>query len=152
MDSTVHAQAMVSWTLYGNMTPGKPRAVHITDCCSLVQHLRNLTPKCVEKRIAIDTMAFREMLTEKVIEGILWRDTKVQLADSLTKLMNAERLYQALSSGVIDLENPAKLSIPKKSDAEKELETKLAFFCSIIQGADKFLDQELGESLMAYRC
>lgn len=119
VDSTVHAKAMVSWTLYGEIFPGRPKAVHVTDCCSLVQHLRNLTPKCVEKRIAIDKMAFREMISSKVIEGILWRDTKVQLADSLTKLMNAEHLYHSLEGGKIDLVNPPKLSSHKRSDSEK---------------------------------
>ena len=36
--------------------------------------------------------------------------------------------------------------------SEKELETKLAFFCSFVDGASEFLDLDMAEELMAYRC
>ena len=147
VDSAIHAQEVVSWTLFGAIIPRR-----MTDFCSLVQHLRNLAPKCVDKRIAIDKMAFREIISSKMISNILWRDTKVQLADCLTKLMTADRLYGTLAPGIVDLQNPGKLSNPKESDAGNELETKLAMFCLSIPGEEEFMDRYTGNEHLEYRC
>ena len=152
VDSTVHAQAMFSWTLFGHIDPGRPPAVYVTDCCSLVQHLRNLTPKCVEKRIAIDQMTFREIISPGIINAVLWRDTRAQLADSLTKLMTTERLYGESASGGIDLTNPAKLSTGKKADAGKGLGIKLEIFCLLVPNGEEYFYCDPFGDRFAFRC
>ena len=49
----------------------------------------------------------KDTMEEDQSDRVRWIDTSTMLADPLTKLMKADRLEQALSTGIIDLEPTA---------------------------------------------
>ena len=90
LDATLYLNGFISWTFYG--TWESIQSVMVTDCCSLVQHLNNLSPQTIEKRISMDTFAFREALEKNEVHRIVWCQTTHMLADCLTKFMKADNL------------------------------------------------------------
>ena len=104
----------------------KAKHLWLTDCESLHSYLANPTAASAEdKRLEIDLEDLRQSLwedadgnpkdtmEEEQTDKVRWIDTSTMLADPLTKLMKAERLEQALSTGVIDLEPTAESQMKK---------------------------------------
>ena len=89
--------------------------VWVTDCDSLYEHL--IAPKLSSidnKRLAIDLISLRQDIWERDgsrTETIdtrcgdfpRWIDTSCMLADPLTKTMKADRLCEAMSTGIFDM-------------------------------------------------
>ena len=96
VDSTSHLLAFGAWTLRREMLAASLATVHVVDCFNLVQHLRNINPNFVRKRIAIHNMAFNEMISTGINKEILWEDTKTQTPNSLTKVVTAYRSIMRL--------------------------------------------------------
>ena len=55
----------------------------------------------------------KDTMEEEQSDKVRWIDTSTMLADPLTKLMKADRLEDALSTGVIDLEPTAESQMKK---------------------------------------
>ena len=75
----------------------------ITDCDSLWSNTRSLTTHVKERALLRELSIFREALAQGVIEEFRWIPTNVQLADSLTKIMDAHTLINAIKTGIIRL-------------------------------------------------
>ena len=102
----------------------------LTDCMSLEEHLTKETlSKIDDKRLAIELSALRQLIWER--DGVpmdhidetsgdivRWCDTSTMLADCLTKVMKADRLLDAMRSGVLDL-TPTAESILRKERQRK---------------------------------
>lgn len=73
----------------------------ITDCDSLWSNTRSLTTNVKEKALLRELAIFREALMQGVIEQFRWIPTTLQLADPLTKVMDADELIAALTTGEI---------------------------------------------------
>ena len=71
----------------------------ITDCNSLFENVRSLTPHVSEKGLLRELAAFREAVDQRVVNTIRWTPSAKMLADSLTKRMDTAILRRALSSG-----------------------------------------------------
>ena len=70
----------------------------IGDCASLVDHMFSLDPSVTEKRLKIDLVGMKENLDNGDIASFNWGDTRIMLADCLTKLMSTEALEHALAT------------------------------------------------------
>ena len=73
----------------------------MSDCASLVENLHALDPKTTEKRLKIDLIAMRDMLNDKTIRDIVWTDTRIMLADCMTKNMQTDMLEDTIRTGMI---------------------------------------------------
>ena len=102
------------------------RHLWLTDCESLHSYLANpVAASAEDKRLEIDLEDLRQCLWEDAdgnpkdsmeedqSDKVRWIDTSTMLADPLTKLMRADRLEEALSTGRIDLEPTAESQMKK---------------------------------------
>lgn len=75
-----------------------PASVAATDCKSLYDLItRTATPNCTELRTQLNARAIKEFLTENV--SLRWVHGGAQLADFLTKVMDASFLRETLKMG-----------------------------------------------------
>ena len=102
------------------------RHLWLTDCESLFSYLTNPVAAGTEdKRLEIDLEDLRQTLwedpsgrpkddiTEDQIDKIRWIDTSTMLADPLTKLMESDRLRDALDRSTVDLKPTTQSQIAK---------------------------------------
>ena len=54
-----------------------------------------IAPRALEKRLEMDLISLKEVLSEGLIACITWIPTALQLADALTKNMNTTQLCDA---------------------------------------------------------
>ena len=78
------------------------KAYLVTDSLNLRDHVRCFANNCAEKRLKVDLMVLKEFFKTGELEGLLWVDGSVNLADSLTK--NSSTLGKALETGRLSLE------------------------------------------------
>ena len=70
----------------------------ISNFASLVDHMFSLDPSVTEKRLKIDLICMKENIDNGDIKTFNWGDTRIMLADCLTKLMSTEALEHALAT------------------------------------------------------
>jgi hypothetical protein len=75
----------------------------ISDCASLVDHMFSLDPSVTEKRLKIDLVGMKQNLDNGDIASFNWGDTRIMLADCLTKLMSTEALEHALATNRVPI-------------------------------------------------
>ena len=68
-----------------------------TDSRSLYDHIYR-KGSCQEKRLMVELSVIREAVEEELITEVQWVETKVQLADALTKKMVPHVLLRALET------------------------------------------------------
>ena len=69
-----------------------------TDCRSLHESLKQLAPSATEERLELDLRTLKEAIDSGELQ-VEWIDTHHQLADALTKQMDASALTYALETG-----------------------------------------------------
>ena len=75
-----------------------PEAVAIVDCKSLYDLLlKTATPQCHEFRTLLEALVIKERLSEGVC--VRWVHSAAQLADVMTKIMDASNIRTCLSQG-----------------------------------------------------
>ena len=70
----------------------------ISNFASLVDHMFSLDPSVTGKRLKIDLVGMKENLDNGDITTCNWGDTRIMLADCLTKLMSTDALEHALAT------------------------------------------------------
>ena len=84
------ANMLASWLGIENLP------VHVlNDCASLVDNMDAIDPKVTEKRLKLDLTGIRDNLITKAMESFRWIDTRIMLADCLTKDMLTDDLEEA---------------------------------------------------------
>ena len=121
----------------------KMRHLWLTDCESLVSHLRNPKNERMENvRLSIDIQGLKQLLWEKADgtnldellpeemaeNAICWIDTSCMIVDCLTKRMDAKVLLKLMKHGKLDL-NPTAESTLLKMKKAKQRENKKALTC-----------------------
>ena len=124
---------LVSWT----------SATHIptygySDCNSLVQNIHMIDPHVTEKRLKLDIVGLHDAVCGDSdatsaeptrIDDILWTDTRIMLADPLTKEMETSEMQGWFQTGWLpiayDGPNP-KSSMTKRADSQKLLDAMLS--------------------------
>ena len=66
----------------------RPPIEVLSDCNSLVETMQMIEPTATEKRLRLDLYSLKENLNNKTIEAMKWVDTRIQIADALTKSMD----------------------------------------------------------------
>ena len=89
--------------------------IYLSDCRSLVSHLKTEAPKIADKRLSIEIAAIRQSLwnedgTRMAVsfpEGgdrIRWIATATMVADCFTKPMKADFMWKVINTGVYVVE------------------------------------------------
>ena len=106
-------------TLVGRHIP----VTQVTDCKSLKDNVDSIVPKSTEKRLRRDLHAINEAVTNKELQAFLWADTRHQMADCLTKEMDASPVIQSFETGSLKIgmskEQSEKASKLKKKQASR---------------------------------
>ena len=121
------------------------RHLWLSDCESLVSHLRNPKTERLENvRLSIDIQGLKQMLWEKADgtnldellpetvseNAIRWIDTSCMIVDCLTKRMDAAVLLKLMKHGQLDL-NPAAESTLLKMRKAKQRAKKRSQTCRL---------------------
>ena len=56
-------------------------------------------PAATEKRLKLDLKSMKENLDERTIDSFAWLDTRIQVADALTKHMDVTNMMQYFREG-----------------------------------------------------
>ena len=95
----------------------------ITDCKSLKDNVDSIVPKSTEKRLKRDLHAIREAVLRRELQEFMWADTRHQMADALTKEMDATPIIHSFSTGTIKIgmseEQATKAKKLKKKQANR---------------------------------
>ena len=94
----------------------------VTDCKSLFSNCHSVTPNCEEKRLITDLAAIRECIERDDWRDLVWRPTEIQLADALTKPMDAHLLRQCLRTNEIPTRPYQKTK--RERDAERKQQSQ----------------------------
>ena len=94
----------------------------VTDCKSLFSNCHLVTPNCEEKRLITDLAAIRECIERDDWRDLVWRPTEIQLADALTKPMDAHLLRQCLRTNEIPTRPYQKTK--RERDAERKQQSQ----------------------------
>ena len=73
----------------------------LTDCRSLVDSMQQISPSATEKRLELDLLSIKENIEQLGLK-ITWIDTKLQIADSLTKRMDTMNMMTVLMKGIYE--------------------------------------------------
>lgn len=96
-----------------------PRSSVVTDCKSVYDvSTKTSTPTCEEYRTCLECILIRERLRENC--RLRWVNSQAQLADSLTKAMDATLLRQCLAAGKYSLFDEA-ATLKAKADKRNRL-------------------------------
>ena len=88
----------ISWQTPEDTLAQLPKAFAVVDCKSLYDLLQKTTiPQCSEYRTMLEALVIRDRLREGVV--VKWVHSAAQMADSLTKDMDATTLRTFLSRG-----------------------------------------------------
>ena len=97
-DHGIAARAMIQeWV---NSGPDSIPIELFTDCRSLKDASDAIAPRALEKRLEMDLISLKEVLSEGLIACITWIPTALQLADALTKNMDTSQLCDAAEYGI----------------------------------------------------
>ena len=97
-DHGVAARAMIQeWV---NSSPDSIPIELFTDCRSLKDASDAIAPRALEKRLEMDLISLKEVLSEGLIACITWIPTALQIADALTKNMDTSQLCDAAEYGI----------------------------------------------------
>ena len=112
---------MEAYGLQGNEVDMWPTKTCImTDCDSLWSNTRSLTVNIKERALIRELTVFREALAQGVLEEFRWVPTNIQLADSLTKIMESTELIKSIKTGEIRLKPTSEELSSKKGSLKKE--------------------------------
>ena len=70
-----------------------------SDCNSLCETLEMVEPKATEKRLRLDLTSMKENLDNGTLSAFTWLDTRIQVADVLTKHMDVRSMMKYLRYG-----------------------------------------------------
>ena len=73
----------------------------LTDCRSLVDSMQQISPSATEKRLELDLLSIKENIEQLGLK-ITWIDTKLQVADPLTKRMDTMNMMTVLMKGIYE--------------------------------------------------
>merc|ERR1712078_715975 len=73
----------------------------LTDCRSLVDSMQQISPSATEKRLELDLLSIKENIEQLGLK-ITWIDTKLQIADPLTKRMDTMNMMTVLMKGIYE--------------------------------------------------
>jgi len=112
-----------------------------TDCASLAEHLAKLDSAPMEKRLKIDLDGLREDVSAGRY-SVVWCDTRIMVADPLTKQMDAAPLRLSMSTGdwPIAYDGPNKKDYSGASSRTSPTEAALAILSD--QMPSQFLPTE----------
>jgi hypothetical protein len=117
------------------------RHLWLTDCESLVSHLKNPKSERMENvRLSIDIQGLKQLLWEKadgtnldelepedVAENaVRWIDTSTMIVDCLTKRMRPDVLLKFMSSGKLDLKATEESTLSKLRKQKQRAAKKVA--------------------------
>ena len=95
------------------------RASAVTDCKSVYDICtKTAVPTCEEYRTTLECLLIRERLSENT--QMRWVNSQAQLADCLTKVMDATTLRESLQSGKYTLFDETKL-LQQRADKKAKL-------------------------------
>ena len=77
------------------------KAIMFTDCFSLFENVRSSNPSIQERSLLREMASFKESVEQGCINEWRWCCTKLQYADSLTKLMDDSLLRSCITSARI---------------------------------------------------
>ena len=101
-----------------------------SDCNSLCETLEMVEPSATEKRLKLDLISLKENLDSKTIDTFTWLDTRIQVADGLTKHMDVTNMMRYFREGWYpywhDDTNDKQYSNEKYTSAQQELRGLLA--------------------------
>ena len=70
-----------------------------SDCNSLCETLEMVEPKATEKRLRLDLTSMKENLDNGTLSAFTWLDTRIQVADALTKHMDVSSMMEYFHYG-----------------------------------------------------
>jgi hypothetical protein len=92
----------LNWRKPDLVLPSLPPAIAVTDCKSVYDiGSKTVVPSCTEPRSTLECLLIKERLSENV--QLRWIHSQAQLADSLTKPMDAGTLRSCLRGGTYSL-------------------------------------------------
>ena len=101
-----------------------------SDCNSLYETLQMVEPAATEKRLKLDLKSMKENLDDGTIDNFSWLDTRIQVADALTKHMDVTSMMRYFREGNYpywyDDSNDTQHRSEKYTPEQKELRGLLA--------------------------
>ena len=125
IDQAIFLRDMLKAWISGSISSSIDLKIDIySDCNSLVESMEQIQPTATEKRLKLDLLSMKENLEHGILNSLTWLDTKIQVADALTKHMDTQSMMQCFTDGVYPfyLENvDDRATYTKFTDAQKRL-------------------------------
>ena len=103
-------QPTTAWQKPLETLPSLPRGMSIVDCKSLYDLIiKNATPQCQEHRTLLDALVIKDRIRSGI--DVHWVPSAAQMADALTKVMDAAVLRSFLSSGMCCIHDVDEMSV-----------------------------------------